>query len=392
MKTWKQIKEQEERDLLRVCTVEGPLFWSRGDFAGSIPLAPGLPKTCTWFLPAFSHSQKGGIRTIFEFAAHLSTTKGTHNIFVICDINSRIKDQERTDQDIKNNFPGLDYEIVLIKELSEVPDLPASDIAICTLWTTAYFLLKYPQTKKKFYFVQDFEPLFYPAGAIYGLIEATYRFGFHGICNSQGIHDRYKQYGNISTAFVPAIDQDIYHPRGRRTAGPPHQVVFYGRPDNSRNAFLLGLETLRLVKKRLGDAVRIVSVGAEWEPRKYKADSYLENLGLLKTLDEVAALYRASDMGLVFMMTPHPSYQPLEFMACGTVTVTNINDGTNWLFDGAEKAIREEPIPTLLSNKIYHVLNDEARMGRIRENGYEMVKNLNWGEVYADLSNFLTSS
>ena len=34
---------------------------------------------------------------------------------------------------------------------------------------------------RRLYFIQDFEPLFYPAGAEYVLAEETYRFGFRAI-------------------------------------------------------------------------------------------------------------------------------------------------------------------------------------------------------------------
>ncbi len=60
----------------------------------------------------------------------------------------------------------------------KLDDLPASDVAICTFWVSAYFLLKFNKTKRKYYFIQDYEPLFYPGGATFALAESTYRFGF----------------------------------------------------------------------------------------------------------------------------------------------------------------------------------------------------------------------
>jgi beta-1,2-rhamnosyltransferase WsaF-like protein len=59
-----------------------------------------------------------------------------------------------------------------------------SDAAISTLWTTAYAALRFNNTRRKFCFVQDYESLFYPAGSIYALVEATYRLGYGGICNT----------------------------------------------------------------------------------------------------------------------------------------------------------------------------------------------------------------
>ena len=44
--------------------------------------------------------------------------------------------------------------------------------------------MKNRNTKRKFYFVQDYEPLFYPASSRSALAEATYRFGMPAIVNT----------------------------------------------------------------------------------------------------------------------------------------------------------------------------------------------------------------
>ena len=66
--------------------------------------------------------------------------------------------------------------------------------------------------RAKFYFVQDNEPQFYPAGAASALAEETYRFGFPGIVNTPGLADVYRAYGNPAVSFVPAVDLERYHP------------------------------------------------------------------------------------------------------------------------------------------------------------------------------------
>jgi len=39
-----------------------------------------------------------------------------------------------------------------------VNELPACDAIISTLWNSCYISLKFNKTKRKFYFIQDFEP------------------------------------------------------------------------------------------------------------------------------------------------------------------------------------------------------------------------------------------
>ena len=196
--------------------------------------------------------------------------------------------------------------------------LPACDAAIATLWSSAYPVLHARDVRAKFYFVQDNEPQFYPAGAGSALAEETYRFGFPGIVNTPGLAEVYRSYGNPAVSFVPAVDVDRYHPADPpRPAGGTVRVFFYGRPKTSRNAFGLGIAALAQLKRDYGERVEVICAGENWSPSQFGLAGQIRNLGVLQSLEEVAALYRSCDIGLVFMFTKHPSYQPFEFMASG---------------------------------------------------------------------------
>ena len=89
-----------------------------------------------------------------------------------------------------------------ISSPGQLGDIPGADGGVCTLWTTAYYLLKFNKVKRKFYFIQDYEPLFYPGGSTYAQTEATYRFGFYGIANTQGMKDVYEtEYGGRAVSL-----------------------------------------------------------------------------------------------------------------------------------------------------------------------------------------------
>ena len=90
---------------------------------------------------------------------------------------------------ITSVFPDLyDVDIVLPSPgrapYVDFAELPPTDIALSTIWYSAYPLLRFNQTQAKFNFLQDFEPAFYPAGTLWALAEATYRFGFAGLVNT----------------------------------------------------------------------------------------------------------------------------------------------------------------------------------------------------------------
>ena len=53
------------------------------------------------------------------------------------------------------------------------------DACVASSWETAHVLAaRGDSSYPKFYFIQDYEPFFYPHGSLYALAEDTYRFGF----------------------------------------------------------------------------------------------------------------------------------------------------------------------------------------------------------------------
>ena len=161
----------------------------------------------------------------------------------------------------------------------------------------------------------------------------------------------------------------------------PFRIVFYGRPNKTRNAFRLGIEALRRVKEHYGDRVEIVSVGADFTPADYGLDGVIENKGVLGSMEEVGELYRSSDIGLVFMFSAHPSYQPFEFMASGCVTITNDNPLNHWLLKDGENAILTAPTVSCVTDKIVEALEDPDLRARIIDSGLATVSRLDWAQA-----------
>ncbi|WP_144213660.1 glycosyltransferase family 4 protein [Shewanella donghaensis] len=346
-------------------------------------LQPTVNKVITWFLPPVSHALKGGVRTAFMLAQKFSEQWGTLNQFVIYSYSGRDLPTSELCESLSTNFPTLKYTVAVFKRgVDDITVIPASNACICTLWTTAYLQLKYNQTQRKFYLMQDYEPTFYPAGGIYGAIEQTYRFGFSCIANTQGVGNKFKQYSDDVTIFTPGVDTSLYFPDANKKAiGKPARVVFYGRPSNPRNCFVTGTQTLKALKRKLGDAVEIISVGEDWNEADYDLDGVLENRGLLKTMEEVAELYRSADLGLVYMMTPHPSYQPPEYMASGCVTVTNLNESNTWLLNH-ENSLLIEPVPEIAAQRMHDLIKDTKTWSDKRDQGVKSLNLLDWDKAF----------
>jgi GT2 family glycosyltransferase/glycosyltransferase involved in cell wall biosynthesis/SAM-dependent methyltransferase len=324
----------------------------------------------TWFLPEFANPFYGGVHTILRFAAYFAEQHAVGSRFVILG-QAHPRAMLRR---ITAAFPGLDEsDVRVMNSDAQIDDLPASDAAMATLWTTAYSLLKFRHTRRKFYFIQDHEPLFYPAGSTSALVDATYDFGFTGICNTISLKEIYEAQGGKAEYFDPSIDSSIFYRNGRERGNrKPYLVFCYARPGHPRNCFELLMEALKRLKQRLGEDISIVTAGADWSPAAYGVEGVIRNLGMLG-YRETGALYRACDAGVVAMKTRHPSYLPLELMACGAAVVTNRNPYTGWLLRDGENCILAETSPSALAESLEEVLRDTALRARLAATSAEVV-------------------
>jgi glycosyltransferase involved in cell wall biosynthesis len=342
-------------------------------------------RTIQWFIPVFEHAYFAGVYTLLRFADHFARVHGVENRF--CMYDSPKPGWERAIQRrIAAAFPSLaDCEVTMWRRDNPDGDpfghLRECDVAMATFWTSAYPALRFNRCRAKFFFVQDFEPAFYPAGSGWALAEETWHFGFPGLVNTPGLAEVYRSYGNPAISFIPGVDTERFHPPARKPSddGAPVRIFFYGRPKQPRNAFGLGLAALSAVKARYGERVEIVSAGASWHPGAFGIHDRMTNLGVLP-LEEVADLYRTCDVGLVFMLTKHPSYQPLEFMASGMVTVTNANPATAWLLRHDENALVAPAAASLVAEQIGRAIEDRELRRRLSETALAEVRAMGWDD------------
>jgi glycosyltransferase involved in cell wall biosynthesis len=348
---------------------------------------PGI-KSINWFIPYFLHAYYGGIYTIFRFADYFAEKKGLKTRLVLYD-NPYVAEEDIRSK-VRETFPGLAKEEVYIYKGPHINVVPYADISVATLWTSAYQLMKFNNTLGKFYFMQDYEPLFYPAGSYYAMSEATYRFGFHGIVNTPGLYDFVaRTYGMRAEYFIPAVDRHIFFPDEKNPEKNGALKLFlYGRPHHERNAFELAIATARKIKEHLKENIEIVSAGSEWDAKEYGVDGIITNLGLLG-YRETAELYRSCDFGLILMFTKHPSYIPMELMASGSIVITNHNYANTWLLKDRVNCIIVEPSPTYITEKIHTLIADQTLRRTIRENALQTISSFDWESQMEKIYRFI---
>lgn len=336
-------------------------------------LPHGGPRSCNWYVPNMGSVAYGGARTILRCAAFCRREGGMAQRFIVCEP-CNIEDYRAR---LVEAFPDLwDADVLSISDWRQLDEVPYADVSICTLWTTAYALLRVNNTAAKCYFVQDYEPLFYPAGTVSALADETYRFGFYVIANSVGLWEWLRgRFGCEGVYFTPQVDRDVFHPPvpDGRERSSPRVVWFYARPNHPRNAFELAVSALARVKERLGNSVRIVAAGDGFDPGEFGVGGIVDNLGMLEYA-ETGELYRKVHIGVSLMMTMHPSYIPLELMACGALVIGNRNPANGWLLEDGRNAVL---VPALtvgaLAETVVRTCDAYEEMGCVRQTACDEV-------------------
>ena len=233
------------------------------------------------------------------------------------------------------------------------------DALIATQNTTAAIVNRF----KKYcclpaYFVQDFEPYFYPVGTEYFAAEQTYHYDFFCITVGRWLADLMRvKYGRRARHLDFWVDRNFYHPPSEPLqAGDGMKVVFFVRPDMPRRCFGLGLLALFHLHRMMPEA-EIVLFGAQEVPVPF--DFPFRSLGALPK-EQLGDLYRSARVGLAFSTT-NPSLVPFEMMACG-LPVVDLDVLESRLRHGADyPALLVQPDPQSLAEAMEEILTNGTR-------------------------------
>ncbi|MFE8886129.1 glycosyltransferase family 1 protein [Pseudarthrobacter enclensis] len=114
------------------------------------------------------------------------------------------------------------------------------DGCVASSWETAHVLARRSAAAAihRFYFIQDYEPFFYPRGSLYSLAEDSYQLGFTHIALGNMVADALFENAGVSSSAVPfGCDGDTYV---LDNYGTRSGVVFYARESVDRRGTLLG--------------------------------------------------------------------------------------------------------------------------------------------------------
>ncbi|MCP1624162.1 glycosyltransferase family 4 protein [Pseudomonas nitroreducens] len=321
-------------------------------------------KTINWFIPRVGKGS-GGHLNIFRFIKNLED-QGFECRIIIVD-NPLPKSAVVAKQDIHRWFFPLKAEVFVGTD-----GLPPAYFSFATSWQTAYTVRAFQATVTRCYFVQDFEPWFFPAGSEALMAEATYHFGFQGFTAGSWLAEKLRaEYAMQTCALGFSFDKDLYRP-GPKPDDSTRRVFFYARPPTARRAFELGMLVLREVCRQRSD---ITVVLAGWDVSQYEIPFPCEHLGLVE-IEDLPGVYQRCDVALVLSCT-NLSLLPLELMASGVPVVSNDAPHTRWLLNDENSALATATVEDL-TTKLIQVLDDPSYAERLRNNGLHCSGKTSW--------------
>ncbi|MBA1435071.1 glycosyltransferase [Bombilactobacillus bombi] len=286
------------------------------------------------------------------------------------------------------NYPGYQGTCLEMSELKQ----HQSDIWVATLWESAYIiknLLGY-----KLYFVQDYEPYFYPFGDRFQLAKKTYELGLHMIslgpwCQKM-IQQNCQLYSPLEQINFP-VDLDRYPHLHRNFSDYPHKkklkLAVYTKFTSPRRAPInveLILRNCEKILKQHGYQLEISYFGTE------KEETFIngKNLGKL-TPPQLVNLYHHSDFGIAPSMTNF-SLVPFEMMSTGLPFI-DFKEGTGRYFIPQNCCFITHFDETELAHLLMQLSQDAVALQKVTTNARQHLHSITWERTFKDILNILTN-
>lgn len=318
--------------------------------------SPSQVKTIAFIIPGIK-AFSGGHTSILRLGTYM-VSFGYHVSYITYDQSTADYMRENARKNL-NYFKG---EIIARNDIGSI-----YDIGIGTDFLSCYHLNVWQKKfKYKMYFVQDFEPAFFPEGDMYFLALNTYKMGLHIISLGEWNQKRIKE--KCETAKIDTISFP-FEPKQYNMCHKPimfkKKIVFaiFFKLEEKRAPILI-LQSLKLLEKTL------YNNGYETEFLFFGMDNKIKmpfgkNIGKLNH-EELMNLYRNVDFGVVASYT-NVSLVPYEMTTQG-LPVIEFKDGSAIQFFGDDSLIMVESYPKDFVDKVmYWIEHHEVLTIRVEE-------------------------
>jgi glycosyltransferase involved in cell wall biosynthesis len=342
-----------------------------GQAARHKPAHPG-PQVIGWVVPPVGPGS-GGHLNIFRFVRYLEGRGHTCRVYIYDP--HKTQPPATTAQVLRDHYSPMRATVE-----PDFSTFAGCDAIFATSWETAYPVRNARVDASKFYFVQDFEPSFYPVGTDSVLAENTYRFGLYGITAGSWLAQKLQgDYGMACDHYEFGSDFGRYHcDNGDRRS----KIFFYARPVTARRGFELGVLALdRFHQIRPDYEIHM----AGWPVKGWQLPFPFVDHAVL-SLDQLNDFYNSCAAALVLSLTNF-SLLPLELLAAGCIPV--MNDGpNNRLVSNNPHLVFTRPTPRALAEVLAEVV-DQPDLPEIALRASQSVAGLDWEESGAQLERIM---
>lgn len=288
------------------------------------PKIQSKQKKIAWFIPPFS-AGSGGHMNIFRTISFLEKAGYKNDIYIIGNLQG-VEEKDARDV-VRKSFFEIDADVYYVKYNNIDAIARYYDVTFATSWDTCYYVQGFSQTKKRAYFVQDFEPSFFPVGSTWHMAENTYKMPFDFIITAgEWLKNKMCDYGFQKVySFGFAYDKDAYFKRERQEQSK--QIMFYARPETERRGFDIANIALQKIAMKYPN-IKISLAGSNMLSDFSIPYEYVDR-GILSRA-ECGELYANSDVVLVMSLT-NLSLLPFEVAASGGTVVMNKGANNEWV-------------------------------------------------------------
>lgn len=309
-----------------------------------------------WFIPPLSKGS-GGLNTIFRNAEALNSIGYTCD-FYFPPSQGLVTNKADTLQQMRDWFgyaePGDIY-------LFEIECQKNYDLVIATFWDTAY-LVALQKCNHKAYFIQDWEPSFYPVSEAACEAEFSYQLGLSPITIGKWLANKLDSKGFGPSFYTDfGADLSIYK---KLNKSKEYAICAIYQPDKPRRIPNTIIEALHIVKK-IHPELTIYLYGSQAIEM-----TGFNHLGILSK-HECNLLYNRCLLG-ISASTTNPSRIPFEMMAAGLPVLELAGDNTE--YDLPKDAVElASPNSISIAASINKLLASPERLKQMRSAGPEFM-------------------
>lgn len=287
----------------------------------------------------------GGFRTICSKAAYMEQF-GFDSTFYMLPGAEANRSAGRVAQEI-NDWFGYKAHVVLA---AAVPD--DYDAVIATAWNTAEFAAL-QGCKHKLYFIQDYEPWFYPMGEAYLCAEQSYRYGLKPITIGRWLSSKISGYYDDPVPYCDfGADLSVY--RMRELEREPFSVcAIYQQQKDRRLSGIL--EQALMLAARIEPRLKFYLYGGA--KTGFDSCSQVHELGVL-SVEECASLYSKCSLG-ISLSASNPSRLPFEMMASGLPVIEMAGENNSCDYP-ADTVMFAEPSAAGIASAIVQAVREPA--------------------------------